>query len=238
MAGKGTRTLQLGEFKPFIKINDITSFQWFIKSIKNNIKPEDKIICVTTKYFDDKFDVEKNIKLIAQEEKLQNDITVILAQDTPKGPSASVYLSRTYIDNNPTIVANCDQFVTFVLPTIKDEKTGFLPVNCNFGSSKSYVKLDKNNSIVNIKEKENISNIASSGIYIVSNGTDLMKALERQFNENKMHKNEFYVGPSLNYLINEKDYIFSPLDVQAKYDLGNVEEIKLFEKIINNIIYT
>jgi GTP:adenosylcobinamide-phosphate guanylyltransferase len=39
LAGKGQRTKELGEFKPFIEINGHKMIEWFISSIKKLIKP-------------------------------------------------------------------------------------------------------------------------------------------------------------------------------------------------------
>ena len=38
MAGKGTRTESLGEFKPFIKVNNKKIIEWFLIGIKKKNK--------------------------------------------------------------------------------------------------------------------------------------------------------------------------------------------------------
>lgn len=80
--------------------------------------------------------------------------------------------------------------------------------------------------IVNFVEKINISNIASSGFYIVSHGKDLIFSIERQFKSNIKLNNEFYLGPPFNFLINKINIY--PIPIISKYDLGNIYDIEYF----------
>ncbi|MDD3014531.1 MAG: hypothetical protein PHC34_12585 [Candidatus Gastranaerophilales bacterium] len=231
MAGNGTRTKDFGEFKPFIEVAGKKILNWLLKSIKINFGRDDRIIFITTKYFAEKYEVESQINEILLKENINLDFNLVISATTPPGPSASVYTAKDYIDNNPTIIVNSDQYVHFNLPVNISPNSGYLPVNTDFGNTKSYV-LVENGIITRVVEKSNISNIASAGIYMVSNGFDLISSIETQFKERLMYKEEFFVGPALNYLINNK-YTFYPIPVSAKYDLGNIEQIIFFEKIMN-----
>ena len=85
-----------------------------------------------------------------------------------------------------------------------------------------------------IVEKNNISNLASAGVYGVSEGKALIRAIEKQFKERSMYNGEFYVGEALNYLIKE-GYRLYPASVRVKYDLGNIEGIELFKLHLSSI---
>lgn len=231
MAGKGTRTLELGEFKPFIEIKGKKIIEWLLLSIRNNIKEHDKIIFITTNYFKEKYSVKETLTKIMNKINIHNSAEFIFVEKTPPGPAASVYESRIFFedkDESATVV-NTDQYITFELPEI-NEKEVCLPVYAEFGNKSSYVEIKKANKIKKVVEKKNISNIASAGVYIVSSGHDLMKAIKKQFEKKETYKDEYYVGPSLNNLI-EMNYKLFPIKISAKYNLGNINGIKLFEKV-------
>lgn len=230
MCGRGTRTSELGDFKPFIKIKGKKILEWLMVSIKRNIKDGDVMFFITRTCFNKNYKVEIEIKKILNGLNISNEFKIILTDSLPPGPAASVYLAKNYIDDAPVIVVNADQYIDFdMCPNIK-EGTGFLPIYAEFTSKCSYVSLNKEGIIDMIVEKENISNLASAGVYCIGNGNDLMKAIEIAFEKKDMRNGEYYVGPALNNLI-KMGYKFYPSAVRSKYDLGNIKGIGLFESM-------
>lgn len=232
-AGLGKRTIALGEYKPFLVIAKEKSIYWFFKSIKKHIKPNDKLIYITTRYFEKKYNVKKVILDILKRNEIFNKIEFVLVPETPPGPALSVYSAQHIVDSSPTFVINCDQFIIFDPIQKIESESIYLPVNLDFGESKSYVSI-VDNRIIKIVEKENISNIASSGVYVVSNGIELMKAIETMIDNDEKINNEYFVGPALNYLI-EKGFNINLIPVNAKIDLGNVKGIQELENIIREL---
>ncbi|HPY77476.1 MAG TPA: NTP transferase domain-containing protein [Anaerohalosphaeraceae bacterium] len=229
MAGKGTRTQQFGSFKPFIEISGRPMLGWLFASIGRKIQMQDTLAFVTTEEYARAYDVQERIERILRSAGLGQPFSLITCPQTPQGPSRSVYLARDFLDTEqPVITVNCDQFIDFDCFAYTSGRQGFLPIYANFGSQSSYVEI-YDGRIVRIVEKQNISNLASAGVYGVSSGKALLRALERQFEQNQMTGQEFYVGPALNYLI-EEGYDFYPTRVRVKYDLGNAEGIRMFEE--------
>jgi len=234
MAGKGSRTRELGEFKPFIEINGRKMLGWLFRSIGNKIKAADKLIFITTEEYALAFDVLEEIREICKVENLPNQFELVTTPQTPPGPSATVYCAKEHLlTDQPVIVVNCDQYIDFDVYSPLNDKTGFLPVYAQFGQKSSYVDI-KEGIITRIVEKQNISNLASAGVYAVSDGRALVRAIEEQFKNKQMTNNEFYVGVALNNLIDE-GYKFYPTSVRVKYDLGNVNGIESFS---NNLLKT
>lgn len=226
LAGKGQRTKELGEFKPFIEINGHKMIEWFISSIKNLIKPEDEFIFITTNYLATKYRFEQEIKSIFQKHNIQNNSIFIYCPETPKGTSSTILLTKDQINNDiPIMVINPDQYIDFNIPEIKP-KSGFLGIYCHLGDKSGFVKIKKG-QITKFVEKKNISNLASAGIYIISSGKELISAIENQIRNEKTLNGEFYIGPAFNYLI-KKGFKILPFAVRAKYDLGNPEDIRYF----------
>jgi hypothetical protein len=228
MAGRGSRTSELGVFKPFVQIGSRRMLGWLFNSIGARIRHDDSLVFVTTETYAATHDVSATIEKILRGENINNSFDFLTTPQTPPGPSATVHSARAMLlTNEPVIVVNCDQYIDFDVMDMTSGRCGFLPVYVQFGNKSSFVKI-KDGIITQIVEKQNISNIASAGVYGVSSGSALIRAIETQFERGQTTNGEFYVGVALNNLI-EEGYRFYPCAVRAKYDLGNVQDIHTFE---------
>lgn len=226
MAGKGTRTQELGEFKPFIEIKGHKIFSWFLCSVKHLVKPGDSFQLITTKYFADKYNFDTEVMKIFQYHGINNPVSITTCEESQQGSSATVLLVKGKIDlNEPAMVIFPDQFIDFVLPEITPN-SAYMGVYVQLGNKSGFVNI-VDGLITNFVEKQNISNLASSGVYIASTGKDLIEALEKQVKEGTTLNGEFYVGPAFNYLI-DKGIKTYPVPVIAKYDLGNTKDVEYF----------
>ncbi len=234
MAGRGSRTRQLGDFKPFIEINGRKMLAWLLRSIGAKIADADKLVFVTTTDYARRFDVQRTLPLVLQSEGLGNHFVLTTCEETPPGPSATVYKAREQFETHePVIVVNCDQYIDFDMGDVLQSESGFLPVYAEFTRKSSYVEIIAG-VITKVVEKQNISNLASAGVYAVSSGEALIEAIEKQFEENQQTNGEFYVGVALNNLI-RKGYRLYPTAVRAKYDLGDGKGIELFEQMCRRL---
>lgn len=234
IAGKGIRTKRFGEFKPFIKIKGKSILHWFLNSIKINIETSDSLIFVTTVDYSKNFKVHDKILEILEYENIRNVCMFLTTKYMSQGPAATVYAAKKYLLTDEAIViANSDQCIDFGMSnyrysTCTGNKYGFLPIYAEFGEKSSYVEI-QNGLIVKIVEKKNISNLASAGIYGVSNGNSLIEAIEEEFRLKQLVNNEFYISSAINNLI-KSGHSFYPTEVRMKYDLGSIEGIDLFER--------
>jgi len=234
MAGRGARTKELGEFKPFIEINGVKMLGWLLRSIACKIREADELIFITTSEYSEQFNVQPCLQDVLRDDGISNSFELITTAGVPQGPSATVYHAAPHlVSDQPAIVVNCDQYIDFDMPEDMPQMSGFLPVYAQFGEKSSYVEIE-DGVITRIVEKQNISNLASAGVYSVSDGRALVRAIEKQFEEMQLTNNEFYIGPALNNLIHE-GYRFYPTGVRAKYDLGDVHGISLFESFAENM---
>ncbi|MFA5358412.1 MAG: sugar phosphate nucleotidyltransferase [Patescibacteria group bacterium] len=226
LAGKGTRTKEMGEFKPFIKINGQPILGWCLSSVKHLFKPTDKIILITTHYFAEKYHFQKETEKLLQKHRIPNPATIITCDEAP-GASATILKAKKKINNaEPVIVVNPDQYIDFALPQNFKKNTAYLGVYFNMEKKSGFVRI-KNGIITSFVEKKAISYYASAGVYLSPTGKKLVAALEHQIAHGKKLNGEYYIGPAFNYLINN-GMTAIPLPVYAKYDLGNPESIKYF----------
>lgn len=234
MAGKGERTGSLGAFKPLIEVAGYPIIFWMLLSIRRHLQRDDTLILITTNYFANRYHLDAKISRILAALECSNPWEIVTVPETPPGPAATVYSAKSVIDSSqPVTVINCDQYIDFEMPSTLGKPGGFLPIYAEWSGKSSYVQLEEG-CIIKIVEKQNISNLASAGVYGVSDGGGLIWAIEQLFKSNHTYKGEFFVGPALNYLI-QNQYTFTPTPIRMKYDLGSLHGIDNFQEFITNL---
>ena len=96
----------------------------------------------------------------------------------------------------------------------------------------SYVRLDNNGFVAEVKEKEVISNEATVGIYYWKHGSDYVKYAEQMINKNIRVNNEFYVAPIYNEAIADKKRI-KIFHINKMWGLGTPEDLSYFVERYN-----
>jgi uncharacterized membrane protein len=98
----------------------------------------------------------------------------------------------------------------------------------------SYVRLNDEGLITQVREKEVISNYATNGLHFWSKGSYFFDSCDEMFSRNDRVNNEFYVGPSYNYMINKGmkvvQYFFN-----EHFPIGIPQDLEKFKKIDENI---
>jgi hypothetical protein len=93
----------------------------------------------------------------------------------------------------------------------------------------SYVKVDEENRIINIQEKNKISNNACCGIYCFESMKKLLKMCDYIISNNIMDKNEFYMSTVIKQMINEKELFYDKKINKNDYHcLGTPLQVKIF----------
>jgi hypothetical protein len=94
------------------------------------------------------------------------------------------------------------------------------------------VRFNEKHEIIEVVEKEVVSNEATVGIYNYKHGKDFVRAAEQMIAKNYRVNGEFYVAPAYNELIKEgKKIIIYNIGKEADgmYGLGIPADLKLFE---------
>lgn len=130
----------------------------------------------------------------------------IAVDKTTEGPACSVLLFKEHIDNEEElIVANCDQIMEWSSELFFHNVRlydGAVVTYYSDTDKNSYARLDKTGLVIEMREKEVISNISLNGIhywkkgcYFVESAADMIAADDRAPN------GEFYIAPTYNYMI-------------------------------------
>ena len=204
MAGLGSRFAKEGyeKPKPFI---DVNGKPMIVRVLDNLDYPNANYILIGRK---EHLEQEKGI--VAQIEKDYN-VTFIGIDKLTEGTLCTVLYSRKYINSETALlVANSDQIinssiVNFINDCFERNLDGSILTfrDEELNPKWSFAKLDDNNLVTEVKEKEAISEFATVGIYLFSKGNTFINAAIDMIIENDRVNNEFYTCPVYNYLINE-----------------------------------
>lgn len=203
-AGLGSRFRAVGEFKPkpLISVFEIPMIIWVLLNFP--LKPEDRIFIISQ--------VNDDLPgaLVHLIRKLPFEINFIEIDGLTEGPAVTVSLAFDQIsDDEGLIVANTDQFVfenlePFVEKVRNGISDGQILTMVASTNAWSYVGRDHEGNIDQVREKEEISNEATVGIYGWSRSLYAKAAFKDTFDRNIRTNNEFYVAPTYNFMIKQK----------------------------------
>ena len=232
MAGRGSRFSKEGYKlpKPLIKVGH----NEMVKVVIDNIAPTDKqhrfiFICL-----------EEHIYKYGLGEKLREwspGCEIVTINRVTEGAACTVLLASEFFNNkNPMMIANCDQFIDtniddFITIVEKDELDGLIMTMDADDPKWSFVKLNEEGLVTELKEKEVISNHATVGIYYFSEGSEFVSGANQMIANNERVNGEFYVAPVYNELIKKGKRIgtFSiGSDFNGMYGLGTPKDLEKF----------
>lgn len=233
MAGLGSRFAKAGfdKPKPFIDVLD----KPMIVRVLENLKYKDaRYILIARKEH-----LTKEKKLV---DEIKNNFNVefIPIDKLTEGTACTVLYARKYINNDmPLMIANSDQIVDiniadFINDSFKRGLDGSILtfIDKEKNPKWSFAKLN-NDLVVEIKEKEAISEFATVGIYFFNKGKIFIESAIDMIIENDRVNNEFYTCPVYNYAIKSgaKIGIYN-IDFSKMHGIGTPEDL---EKYINHL---
>jgi len=227
MAGLGSRFAVKGfkEPKPLIPIDGKPMIQWVVQNM--NIVGAKFIFVVRGDFYEDVKDTL---------EKIAPCCRIVIADKVTDGPACSVLLARELLDEEkPLLIANSDQWLewdanaflyqsqtadgsisVFHQPDATDKKW-------------SYARLDSNGMVDCVKEKEVISDLATTGIYYWSKAGDFIKYAKQMMDANERVNGEFYVCPVYNWAIRDGKNI-KVVKCKKMWGLGVPEDLERFKR--------
>lgn len=151
-----------------------------------------------------------------------------------EGAAQTALLAEELIDNDEElIIANCDQIMNWnsdvALKQLRKFDAAIVTIESN--DPKHSYALIENNIVVEIQEKNVISNQALTGIHYWKRGKDFVRSATKMIEDNtRSGNNEFYIGPTYNNLIKEGkkigSYLIRPDEIHF---VGTPEDLELYE---------
>ena len=232
MAGEGKRFSDIGYTipKPFIPVNK----KPMVQSVVENLDIDGKHIFIIQK----KHSVGNSLQTFLK--ALKPDSVVIEIDELTEGPASTALLASEYIDNDvPLIIVNCDQMIhDFDVNKLlefcdKNQADGILGAFISSSKKNSYMKLDPQGEVIEVKEKIVISNTATNGLHFWKHGKDFVSSASEMIKAGERYNNEFYIAPTYNYLIKDGKKIL-PFFYNLHWPIGVPEDLNKYKELYGN----
>lgn len=231
MAGQGKRFLEAGfrESKPFI---DVVGKPMIARVIENLLPISNKFTFLC------RLDVIERMASVVKSYPIEAN--VIPVWYPTEGAVSTVLLAQNHIDRaSPVIIAACDQLLDYdPAAWIEHRRKGtgnhhsvwvFGPAN---HPKWSYSRIE-NKKVVEVAEKNPISEWANCGLYYWHTWGNFVDSAESMILQNKRVNGEFYVAPVFQEAIN-KGFTVRPFFVKEMHGLGTPED---YDKFIREEYY-
>lgn len=232
MAGMGKRFADVGykDPKPFIPVKG----KLMIERVLDNLKhPDARYILIARKEH-----LENRGSDIS---RLKQEYNVVIEEvdRLTDGAACTVLRAHRHINNQtPLLIANSDQIIDvsigdFITDCSKRKLDGSIMTFPSNHTKWSYAKTDNDGIVTEVKEKVVISNNATVGIYLFSQGRDFVNGALDMISIGEKVNHEYYVCPVYNHLIKDgkKIGVFDILESQM-HGTGTPEDLKNYEKLI------
>jgi len=164
--------------------------------------------------------------------KFGDDIKVVVLDKLTDGSVCSCLYAEEYINNDaPLVIHTLDiEFRPVFDPhTMNDlDGDGLLLTFKSNSSNYSYAKVDENGYVTETAEKKAISSNACVGIYGFKKGSDFCKYARDMINRDLRTKNEFYISPLYNLLIEDGKKIVTQ-SVDKMHVFGTPDEFHFYK---------
>ena len=224
MAGAGKRFQECGydKPKPLIDVNG----KAMIERVVENLGLENDYIFILQEEHYDQYAVQ-----LENAWRNVNSRRLVFTNGLTQGAACTALLAEQYIDDfDPLMIANCDQIMEYNRQEFYDwfytaEVEGAVFTFNSRSPKHSYVRLDEDGKyIVEVAEKQVISNIATVGVYCWRRGTDFVHAAGKMIKNNVRTNNEFYIAPSINQNLNDGAQ-FETYHIRRHHPIGTPEEL-------------
>ena len=234
MAGKGSRFQEAGYEipKPLIPIHG----KPMIQVVVDNLRPEcpHRFIFLCLREHIDKYEIDRQLNIWSPGCK------IIVVDSVTKGAACTVLLAKKYIDDSdPLMIANSDQWIDtdineYLNVMNKDDIDGLIMTMKANDPKWSFVRFNDQGNVIEVVEKQVVSNEATVGIYNYKHGKDFVEAAESMISKDLRVNNEFYVAPAYNEMIAKgmKLSIYNiGEELSGMYGLGIPSDLKKFESL-------
>ena len=235
MAGHGKRFKDAGILKPkfMIEVENKTLCEWSLDSLPLEIAR--KIIFVCLEKHEKEFNVSEFIKNIMKNKYPKINYELVYLEKTTRGQVETVLRAKEFIGyDNPLIIYNIDtHFISTRLKSkilaLKNKNIdGVLGCFSSDDENLSFIEINEKGLVKKVKEKEKISNLASTGLYAFSNGKQFIDAAEEMIKNDIKIKNEFFVSEIYNILLKSGKKF--EIDIAEEFiPFGTPSDIKKFE---------
>ncbi len=231
MGGLGSRFRKAGYKLPkyMIEAKGKTLFEWSMISLEGYRDIADKYIFIAMK--DEEADVEAFIRKKCKELDIPGAEVILLDYLTDGQATTATLASRYWNEDHGLLIYNIDTYVEAgAMNSAELRGDGFIPCFKAEGDHWSFVRLDAQGKVAEIKEKVRISDNCTLGAYYFRSCGLYKKLYDEYYRENENRVNgEKYVAPLYDYLLARGGEIYiSDVAPEKVHVLGTPEELESF----------
>lgn len=225
MAGAGSRFATAGYTfpKPLIDVRG----KPMIQVVAENLNIDATYTYVVQKEHRVKYNLDTLLNLITP------NCNIVEVDGVTEGAACTTLLAKEFIDNDePLLMANSDQFVDWDSNEFmykmneQDADAGIVTFTATHPKW-SFARLDDNGLVVEVAEKNPISDIATAGLYYWKHGSDYVRYAEQMIQKNIRVNNEFYVCPVYNEAIDD-GLAVRTFHIDRMWGIGAPEDLNYF----------
>jgi dTDP-glucose pyrophosphorylase len=228
MAGRGSRFRDTGVAtpKPLIDVRGRPMYAWATESLPLELATRLIFVCLAEHL--ETYPLAKDIR--ARYGRFEP--IIIPVEGVTEGQACTVLLAKRHIDSDrPLAIFNADTYCRSQLARVLEERgasaDGVIGVFQAPGDKWSFARLDARGQVIETREKERISEWATTGLYHFARGADFVAHAEAMIAENDRTRGEFYVAPLYNRLIRAGLRIFPEMSEDV-WGLGTPEDLSHF----------
>jgi dTDP-glucose pyrophosphorylase len=228
MAGEGDRFRQAGYElpKPLIDVGGEPMVRRAVESL--GLPEADYVYLVRAQHVAS-YGVDRYLRLLTR------SASVLRVAELTDGTARTCMLAEEFMDNDrPLVIMNSDQVIRWDADEALHRMVArnldglMLTFPCPTREPKwSYLETEPDGDrIVRVAEKDPVSDRAMVGVYIWRRGRDFVRSCRRMFADDRRVNGEFYVTPSVQYLLDE-GMRFEAYDVEM-HGLGTPEDLQRY----------
>jgi hypothetical protein len=230
MAGLGSRFRNAGYGLPKyeIEVRGRTLFSWSLHSLVNFIRPENRFIFICL------LGSQARPFIASQARELGiSDWTILELGALTDGQATSALAAKPALTSveEAIMVYNIDTYVEphCLLPA-HWTADGWIPCFEGIGDAWSFIRLDEEGRVAEVREKKRISPYASIGLYGFPSFALYEETYRRCFADPaNLVKGERYIAPMYNLLIAQQhDVRMSLIPIQSVHPLGTPDDVQRF----------
>ena len=225
MAGAGSRFAQAGYTfpKPLIEVKG----KPMIQVVVENLNIDANFIYVVQKEHREKYNLDTLLNLITPNCK------IVETDGMTEGAACTALLAKEFIDSNaPLFFANSDQFVEwdsneFLYKMNETDADGGIVTFKSTHPKWSFARVNDKGYVLEVAEKNPISDNATVGFYYWKHGSDFVQYAEEMIEKDIRVNGEFYVCPAFNQAIEHYQKIRT-FNIKKMWGLGTPEDLEVF----------
>ena len=227
IAGRGQRFVDEGFVMPkqLIMVGDTQMIDRSLECISN--KNNCNFIFVLRRDHVNNFSLDKILQ-----KRYGSDIKIIVLDEMTRGSTETCLRAESYINNdNPLVIYTLDvHFEPYfdpakIDPAVDGSILTFKSNNNNY----SYARTSNEGFVEKTAEKEVISENAAVGVYTFKTGKSFVKYAKQMIENNLTTKNEFYICPLYNLMI-EDGLKINTVAVNKMHLMGTPSELDFYVK--------